>query len=138
LITPPACFVNPGDVIIIESPSYLGALNAFKACQPKFVEIPTDDDGMIMEDLEKVLATTPNVKMIYVIPDFQNPTGRTWPIERRKKFMEIINKYEVPVIEDNPYGELRYSGRVKELNKKWPPNVLRGSSRAGGAPPRIG
>ena len=103
-------FVNPGDVIIIESPSYLGALNAFKACQPKFVEIPTDDDGMIMEDLEKVLATTDNVKMIYVIPDFQNPTGRTWPIERRKKFMEIINKYEVPVIEDNPYGELRYSG----------------------------
>jgi histidinol-phosphate/aromatic aminotransferase/cobyric acid decarboxylase-like protein len=102
--------VNPGDVIIIESPSYLGALNAFKACQPKFVEIPTDDDGMIMEDLEKVLATTENVKMIYVIPDFQNPTGRTWPIERRKQFMEIINKYEVPVIEDNPYGELRYSG----------------------------
>ena len=103
-------FVNPGDVIIIESPSYLGALNAFKACQPKFVEIPTDDDGMIMEDLEKVLATTENVKMIYVIPDFQNPTGRTWPLERRKQFMEIINKYEVPVIEDNPYGELRYSG----------------------------
>jgi len=103
-------FVNPGDVIIIESPSYLGALNAFKACQPKFVEIPTDDDGMIMEDLEKVLATTDNVKMIYVIPDFQNPTGRTWPLERRQKFMEIINKYEVPVIEDNPYGELRYSG----------------------------
>ena len=103
-------FVNPGDVIIIESPSYLGALNAFKACQPKFVEIPTDDDGMIMEDLEKVLATTENVKMIYVIPDFQNPTGRTWPLERRKRFMEIINRYEVPVIEDNPYGELRYSG----------------------------
>ena len=103
-------FVNPGDVIIIESPSYLGALNAFKACQPKFVEIPTDDDGMIMEDLEKVLATTDNVKMIYVIPDFQNPTGRTWPLERRQKFMEIINKYEVPVIEDNPYGELRYFG----------------------------
>ena len=100
-------FVDPGDVIIIESPSYLGALNAFKACQPKFVEIPTDDDGMIMEDLEKVLATTKNVKMIYVIPDFQNPTGRTWPLERRKKFMEIINKYEVPVVEDNPYGELR-------------------------------
>jgi len=103
-------FINPGDVIILESPSYLGAVNAFKACQPTFVEIPTDEDGMIMEELEKVLATTENVKMIYVIPDFQNPTGRTWPLERRKAFMEIINKYEVPVVEDNPYGELRYEG----------------------------
>jgi 2-aminoadipate transaminase len=103
-------FINPGDVIILESPSYLGAVNAFKACQPKFVEIPTDEDGMIMEELEKVLETTENVKMIYVIPDFQNPTGRTWPLERRQKFMEIINKYEIPVVEDNPYGELRYEG----------------------------
>lgn len=103
-------FVNKGDVILLESPSYLGALNAFKCCEPNFVEIPTDDDGMIMEELEKVLATTENVKMMYVIPDFQNPSGRTWPLERRKKFMEIINKYEVPVIEDNPYGELRFKG----------------------------
>lgn len=103
-------FVNPGDVIILESPSYLGALNAFKACEPNFVSIPTDDNGMIMEELEKVLATTERVKMIYVIPDFQNPSGRTWPLERRQKFMEIINKYEVPVVEDNPYGELRYEG----------------------------
>lgn len=103
-------FINPGDVIILESPSYLGAVNAFKACQPTFIEIPTDEDGMIMEELEKVLATTEKVKMIYVIPDFQNPTGRTWPLERRKAFMDIINKYEVPVVEDNPYGELRYEG----------------------------
>ena len=65
---------------------------------------------MIMEELEKVLATNDRVKMIYVIPDFQNPSGRTWPMERREKFMEIINKYEVPVIEDNPYGELRFEG----------------------------
>ena len=63
-----------------------------------------------MEELEKVLATTENVKMIYVIPDFQNPSGRTWPLERRKQFMEIVNKYEVPVVEDNPYGELRFEG----------------------------
>ena len=74
------------------------------------VAIPTDGDGMIMEELEKVLATTENVKMIYVIPDFQNPSGRTWPLERRKQFMEIVNKYEVPVVEDNPYGELRFEG----------------------------
>ena len=103
-------FVNPGDTIIIESPSYLGALNAFKACEPNFVAIPTDDNGMIMEELEKVLATDDKVKMIYVIPDFQNPSGRTWPMERRVKFMEIVNKYEIPVIEDNPYGELRFEG----------------------------
>ena len=103
-------FCDKGDVVIIESPSYLGALNAFKACEPNFVAIPTDGDGMIMEELEKVLATTENVKMIYVIPDFQNPSGRTWSLERRKKFMEIVNKYEVIVLEDNPYGELRYKG----------------------------
>ena len=103
-------FVNPGDVVIMESPSYLGAINAFIQSQPNFVEIPTDEDGMIMEELDKVLAATPNVKMIYVIPDFQNPSGRTWPLERRRKFMEIINKYEIPVLEDNPYGELRYEG----------------------------
>ena len=87
------------------------AAYAFKACEPKFIDIPTDDNGMIMEELEKVLASTENIKMIYVIPDFQNPSGRTWTMERRQKFMEIINKYEVPVIEDNPYGELRFEGQ---------------------------
>ena len=104
-------FLNPGDVVLLESPSYLGAVNTFKACEPKFIDIPTDDNGMIMEELEKVLASTENIKMIYVIPDFQNPSGRTWTMERRQKFMEIINKYEVPVIEDNPYGELRFEGQ---------------------------
>ena len=103
-------FCDPGDVIIIESPTYLGALNAFKGCEPRFVSVPTDDDGMIMEELEKVLETTDRVKMMYVIPDFQNPSGRTWTLERRQKFMEIINRYEIPVIEDNPYGELRFEG----------------------------
>lgn len=103
-------FLNPGDVVIMESPSYLGAINAFNAYQPNYVEIPTDENGMIMEELEKVLATTENVKLIYVIPDFQNPSGRTWPLERRQKFMEIVNKYGVNVIEDNPYGDLRFRG----------------------------
>lgn len=103
-------FLNPGDVVLMESPSYLGAISAFKPCQPKFVEVPTDDGGMIMDELDSILATTDNVKMIYVIPDFQNPSGRTWSMERRRRFMEIINKYEIPVIEDNPYGELRFKG----------------------------
>ena len=110
-------FINPGDVIIMESPSYLGAINAFNAYQPKFVEVPTDDEGMIMEELERILSSTENVKMIYVIPDFQNPSGRTWPLERRKKFMEIINRYGVPAIEDNPYGELRFKGEYQPALK---------------------
>lgn len=103
-------FLDPGDVVLVESPSYLGAINAFQVYQPRFVEVPTDGDGMIMEELEKILQTTENVKLIYVIPDFQNPSGRTWPLERRKKFMELVNKYEVYAIEDNPYGDLRYAG----------------------------
>lgn len=115
-------FLDKGDVVLMESPSYLGAINAFKACEPTFMEVPTDDDGMVMEELEKILQTTENVKMIYVIPDFQNPTGRTWSLERRHKFMEIINKYEIPVIEDNPYGELRFENEnmpaLKSLDTK--------------------
>jgi len=115
-------FVNPGDVILMESPSYLGAISAFKVSQPNFVEVPTDEFGMDMDALENILATTDRVKMIYVIPDFQNPSGRTWPMERRVRFMEIINKYEVPVIEDNPYGELRFKGEflpsLKSMDSK--------------------
>ena len=115
-------FLNPGDVVLLESPSYLGAVNAFKACEPRFIEVPTDNGGMIMEELEKILATTERVKMIYVIPDFQNPTGRTWDLERRHQFMEIVNRYEIPVIEDNPYGELRFEGEylpaLKSLDTK--------------------
>lgn len=103
-------FLDKGDVVLCESPSYLGAINAFNAYQPKFIDVPTDENGMIMEELEKILEANDNVKFIYVIPDFQNPSGRTWPLERRKKFMEIVNKYEIPVAEDNPYGELRYEG----------------------------
>ena len=103
-------FLDPGDVVLCESPSYLGALNAFNAYQPVFKEVPTDGDGIIPEELDKILATTPKCKFIYVIPDFQNPTGICWSLERRKKFIEVINKYDLPVFEDNPYGELRYRG----------------------------
>ena len=103
-------FINPGDVIICESPSYLGAINAFKAYEPKFVEVETDDEGMIMEYLEKALEENDNAKFIYVIPDFQNPSGKTWSEERRKKLVELANKYNVAILEDNPYGELRFEG----------------------------
>ena len=103
-------FIDEGDVILCESPTYLGALNAFNGYGPKYIEVETDEDGMNMEALERVLQTTDRVKMIYVIPDFQNPTGRTWPLEKRKKFVELITKYKVVALEDNPYGELRYEG----------------------------
>ncbi|WP_130805419.1 PLP-dependent aminotransferase family protein [Senegalia massiliensis] len=105
-------FLDKDDVVLCESPSYLGALNAFKAYEPKFIEIPTDDDGMNVEELEKVLKTTDNVKVLYVIPDFQNPSGRTWSVERRKKVIELANKYNLPIVEDNPYGELRFEGEM--------------------------
>lgn len=105
-------FLDPGDVVLCESPSYLGALGAFKQYQPKFVEVETDDDGMIMENLEEIIKTTNKIKIIYVVPDFQNPTGRTWSLERRKQLIKIANKYNLPIIEDNPYGELRFEGEI--------------------------
>ena len=105
-------FLDKDDVVLLESPSYLGAINAFKTNEPRFVQVPTDEEGMIIEELEKILETEPRVKMIYVIPDFQNPSSRTWSLERRHKFMEVINKYEIPVVEDNPYGELRFEGEA--------------------------
>ncbi|WP_432667248.1 PLP-dependent aminotransferase family protein [Wukongibacter baidiensis] len=103
-------FIDEGDTIICESPTYLAAINAFKTYSPKFLEIKMDDDGMDMEELEKSLKTNKNVKLIYTIPDFQNPTGRTMSLERRTRLIELANEYDVIVIEDNPYGELRFIG----------------------------
>ena len=92
----------------MESPSYMGAIMAFNPVRPNYIEVPTDDKGIIPEELDKILATDKSVRMIYVIPEFQNPTGITWPVERRKAFMDVINKYDVVVVEDDPYGEIRY------------------------------
>jgi 2-aminoadipate transaminase len=103
-------FLDPDDVVLIESPSYLGAINAFSFNRPKFVEVPTDGEGMIPEELERIIQTTDRIKLIYVIPNYQNPTGICWSLERRKAFMDIVTKYEIPVFEDNPYGDLRFEG----------------------------
>ena len=105
-------FLDPGDVLLVEGPSYIGALNAFDLAQPTYVEMPMDEEGVIPEALAEILATQKKVKAIYVIPDFQNPTGITWSLERRQKFMELVNQYEIPVWEDHPYGELRFSGEA--------------------------
>lgn len=100
--------VDKAQTILMESPSYMGAIMAFDPVGPKYTEVPTDDQGIVPEELEKILAADDSIRMIYVIPEFQNPTGITWPVERRKAFMDIVNKYDVVVLEDDPYGEIRY------------------------------
>lgn len=103
-------FLDENDVVFCESPTYLAAISAFKAYGCDFVEIPTDDDGMIISELEKKLTQYPNGKLVYLIPDFQNPTGRTWSLERRKDLALLSARYGIAVLEDNPYGELRFEG----------------------------
>ena len=102
--------LNPGDVVISEDPSFIGALNGFRSMNSKLMSVPMDDEGMRMDKLEELLQTTPNVKFIYVIPTFQNPTGRTMSLERRKELLAMAKKYDVLIVEDNPYFELRYEG----------------------------
>jgi 2-aminoadipate transaminase len=104
--------LDADDVVLCESPTYLAAISAFRAYQPRFIPVPTDDDGMIIEELDRILATTSNVKLVYVIPDFQNPTGRTWSLDRRRRLIETVSHYGVAVLEDNPYGELRFEGEI--------------------------
>lgn len=103
-------FLDPGDVVLCESPTYIGAISALRVFQPRFVEVATDDDGMLPDDLERKLSSGAHVKFIYVIPDFQNPSGRCWSVERRRRLLELAARHDVVVIEDAPYAELRYSG----------------------------
>jgi 2-aminoadipate transaminase len=105
-------FVDEGDVILCESPTYLAAISAFRAYSPRFIEVPTDEEGMVIAELDKLLRTTKNVKLIYIIPDFQNPTGKSWSVERRREFIRLVSEYDIPVIEDNPYGELRFENDI--------------------------
>lgn len=101
---------NEGDVVICENPSFLGALNAFRSFGAELIGIPVEDDGMDIAALEEALKTTENVKMIYTIPTFHNPMGVTMSLEKRKKMLELAEKYDVIILEDNPYGELRFKG----------------------------
>jgi len=114
-------FLDEGDVVFCESPTYLAAISAFRAYGCHFIEIPTDDQGMIISELVKQLEKCEKAKLIYVIPDFQNPTGRTWSLERRKQLADISARFGIAVVEDNPYGELRFEGEflpsVKSFDK---------------------
>lgn len=100
--------INRGDRILVEAPTYLGALQAWDAYGAEYVTVPADKDGMITDALEEALRTGP--KFIYVLPNFQNPTGVTMPLDRRMKLVELADRYGVPIVEDDPYGQLRFEG----------------------------
>jgi len=100
--------INPGDRILVEEPTYLGALQAWNAYGAEYVTVPMDDQGMRMDAFEDALRTGP--KFIYVLPNFQNPSGVTLSLERRLKMVKLADEYGVPIIEDDPYGQLRYEG----------------------------
>ena len=104
--------LNEGETVLTEAPSFIGTLNDFRSYRAKLVGIPMDTDGMNMEALEKALRTEKNVKFIYTIPNFQNPSGITMSLEKRKKLYDLAKQYGVMILEDNPYGDLRYAGEV--------------------------
>ncbi len=101
---------NEGDVVICENPSFIGALNAFRSNGTKLIGVDLKDDGIDTEKLEEVLKTTPNAKLLYLIPTFHNPAGITSTLENRKKVYALAKQYGIVILEDNPYGELRFAG----------------------------
>lgn len=117
-------FINTGDNIIVEAPSYTGALNAFKAYEANIIGIPVDENGILAAEVEKKLEQLSDnkevVKFIYLVPNFSNPSGFTLSKERREKLLELAKKYNILIIEDNPYGMLRFEGKalpaIKELD----------------------
>lgn len=108
-------FLDEGDIILCESPTYLSAINAFKPFYPEFVEVDMDEEGLIPSELKKKLDENDKIKFLYTIPDYQNPTGRRMSLERRKQIVDLANQYDLVIIEDNPYSELCFDG------KKLPP-----------------
>jgi 2-aminoadipate transaminase len=112
---------NPGDYVISEAPTYLGAISAFRASGVRMIGVEMDQNGMKMEALRQTLKKYPNPKFIYVLPNFQNPTGISMALERRKELLEIASEERIKVIEDDPYGSLRFSGTpqppLKALDK---------------------
>lgn len=101
---------NEGDTVICEAPSFIGSLNSFKSYRTNLVGIPLNDDGMDIDKLESALKANPNTRFIYTIPNFQNPSGITTSLEKRKAIYALAKRYGVLILEDNPYGELRYAG----------------------------
>ncbi len=102
--------LEPGDTVVVEDPTFLGATIAFNVFEPVYATVPMDDQGMDTDHLEAVLRANRRVKMIYTVPDFQNPTGVTMSLPRRKRLMELANEFDVLVLEDSPYRPLRFEG----------------------------
>ncbi len=117
-------FLDEGDAILCESPSYLGAIMSFNAFGPRWIEISTDENGMHMASVESALRNEKRVKFIYTIPSFQNPSGRTWSMERRRGLVQLAARYGVPIIEDNPYGELCFDGETPGMMQAMDPSGL--------------
>ncbi|MCA9884375.1 MAG: PLP-dependent aminotransferase family protein [Anaerolineae bacterium] len=113
--------ISPGDKIAIEAPSYLGAISAFNAYEPDYVSVATDDDGILPDALEEVLKQH-TIKLIYLVPTFQNPTGRTLSLERRKRVADLLKQYDVLLLEDDPYSALRYSGEALPTLQSFAPD----------------
>lgn len=113
---------NEGDTLIAESPSFIGSLNAFRSFNVNLIGIEQEEGGMKLDELERVMKNAPGQKVIYVIPNFQNPTGSTMSFEKRKGIYELACKYNGVIIEDNPYGDLRFAGEsvpsIKSLDKE--------------------
>jgi 2-aminoadipate transaminase len=107
-------FLNPGDIALVGLPSYLGGINAFRSYEANLVGIPLDKDGMrvdlLEEKIKELIKQDMSVKFIYAIPTFQNPAGTVMPESRRKKLVEIAHEYNLIIIEDDPYGKIRYDG----------------------------
>jgi 2-aminoadipate transaminase len=117
--------IDPGDLVAVEAPSYVGALSAFAAYQPRWLQIPMDDDGLMVEDLEEALAGGERPKFLYTCPNFHNPAGVTLSLERRRRLVEVCRAAGVPIVEDNPYGMLRFEGEgLPSLRSLDPDNVL--------------
>jgi DNA-binding transcriptional MocR family regulator len=102
--------IDKGDLLVTESPTFLGGLIAFNPYEPRYVAVRADGNGMDVEELERVLKRNPGVKLIYTMPDFQNPTGVTLSLERRHRLIELANRFNVLVLEDTPYREIRFAG----------------------------
>jgi 2-aminoadipate transaminase len=117
--------IDPGDEIVVEAPSYVGALSAFAAYEPRFVPVGMDADGLIVEELEAALNRGARPKFLYTCPNFHNPAGVTLSEERRRRLVEVCRRAGVPIIEDNPYGMLRFEGQAPPaLRTLDPENVV--------------
>ena len=112
--------LNPGDTLFCESPSFIGSLNAFRSYGVNLQGIPMESDGMDLNALEAAIQTSKNPKLVYIIPNFQNPTGRVMSLEKRKGLYALACRYNLMILEDNPYGDLRFAGEpipsVKSLD----------------------